>query len=215
MPSLSPPLLAAGLVLAALPAAARADDGVVDHSFGSGGIVTQSLNTTVGHPDAAGFKRLIRQPDGKLVAVGFARFGEDTRVLLARYTADGALDRSFSGGLVLTDVPGADRDIAADVLPLPDGRLVVVGTAFGAVRSDIFLARYLPNGALDPALGGGGIVLDRAPQDGTNSFTDARANAAALLPGNRIAVAGSAKASALVSSFLLAIYDLDGHPLSR
>src|SRR4051794_4732614 len=156
MPSLSPPLLAAGLVLAALPAAARADDGVVDHTFGSGGVVTQSLNTTVGHPDDAGFRRLIRQPDGKLVAVGFARFGQDTRVLLARYTADGALDRGFSGGLVLTDVPGANRDIAREVLALPDGRLIVVGTAFGTTRSDVFLARYLPNGALDPSMGSGG-----------------------------------------------------------
>jgi uncharacterized delta-60 repeat protein len=205
-----------GLAVAfALAPAARADDGAVDHSFGSGGVVAQSLNTTVGHPDDAGFRRLIRQADGKLVAVGFARFGQDTRVLLARYTADGALDRSFSGGLVLTDVPGANRDIARDVLQLPDGRLIVVGTAFGPARSDVFLARYLSNGALDPAMGTGGIAIDRALQDNTNSFTDARANAAALLPGNRIAVAGSVKASALVSSFLLAIYDLDGHPLSR
>jgi uncharacterized delta-60 repeat protein len=209
---LVPLALAAALALAPT---ARADDGVVDHSFGSGGVVTQSLNTTVGHPDDAGFRRLIRQPDGKLVAVGFARFGQDTRVLLARYTADGALDRSFSGGLVLTDVPGANRDIAEDVLPLPDGRLMVVGTAFGPTRSDIFLARYLSTGALDPTLGSGGIAIDRALQDNTNSFTDARTNAAALLPGNRIAVAGSAKASALVPSFLLAIYDLDGRPLSR
>src|SRR4051794_40674357 len=215
MPSLSPPLLAAALVLAALPAAARADDGVVDHSFGSGGIVTQSLNTTVGHPDAAGFKRLIRQPDGKLVAVGFARFGQDTRVLLARYTGDGALDRSFSGGLVLTDVPGANRDIAAAVLVLPDGRLLVVGTAFGPTRSDIFMARYQSTGALDPTFGSGGIVEDRALQDATNSFTDARANAAVLLSGNRVAVAGSAKASALYPSFLLAVYDLQGTPLMR
>jgi uncharacterized delta-60 repeat protein len=199
----------------ALAPAARADDGVVDHSFGSGGVVTQSLNTTVGHPDDAGFRRLIRQPDGKLVAVGFARFGQDTRVLLARYTADGALDRSFSGGLVLTDIPGANRDIARDVLALPDGRLIVVGTAFGPSRSDIFLARYLANGALDPTMGSGGIAIDRALQDNTNAFTDGRANAAALLPGNRIAVAGSVKASALVNSFLLAIYDLDGHPLLR
>src|SRR5262245_41018094 len=203
-------ILTLGLAAAlALAPAARADDGAVDHSFGSGGVITQSLNTTVGHPDDAGFRRLIRQPDGKLVAVGFARFGQDTRVLLARYTADGALDRSFSGGLVLTDVPGANRDVARDVLALPDGRLIVVGTAFGAGRSDVFLARYLSNGTLDS------IAVDRALQDNTNSFTDARANAAALLPGNRIAIAGSVKASALVSSFLLAIYDFDGHPLMR
>src|SRR4051794_23358388 len=217
MPSLSPPLLAAALVLAALPAAARADDGVVDHSFGSGGIVTQSLNTTVGHPDAAGFKRLIRQPDGKLVAVGFARFGQDTRVLLARYTGDGALDRSFSGGLVLTDVPGANRDIASAVLPLSDGRLEVVGTAFGPGRSDIFMARYLASGALDPSLGNGGILVDRALQDSSNAFSDARANAAVLLPGTptRVGVAGSAKAAALTPSFFLSIYDLDGRPVVR
>ncbi len=62
---------------AALAPAARSDDGAVDHTFGSGGVVTQSLNTTVGHPDDAGFRRLIRQPDGKLVAVGFARFGRE------------------------------------------------------------------------------------------------------------------------------------------
>jgi uncharacterized delta-60 repeat protein len=215
--SIAPPLIAAALALTALPAGARADDGAIDQSFGSGGVVTQSLSTTVGHPDAAGFKRVIRQPDGKLVGVGFARFGTDTRVLLARYTADGALDRGFSGGLALLNVPGAERTLPADVLSLPDGGLLVVGTAFSPGRSDIFLARYLVDGRLDASFGRGGIAVDRALQDNTNSFTDARANAAVLLPGTpaRVAVVGSVQASALVPSFLVAIYDLGGRPLSR
>jgi hypothetical protein len=144
----APPLLAAALALAP---AAQADDGAVDHSFGSGGVVTQSLSTTVGHPDDDAGSR----PPGR-----------------RRHRLRAEPQRS---------------------LPRP----------------------VSPHRRARPDHGQRRHRARRGLQDDTNSFTDTRANAAALLPGNRIAVAGSAKASALVSSFLLAIYDLDGHPLSR
>jgi hypothetical protein len=75
--------------------------------------------------------------------VGFARFGHDMRVLLARYTADGALDRSFSGGLVLTRLDGSFDDAAASLLRLPDGRVVVAGSdTSNASEHGYLLIRY-------------------------------------------------------------------------
>lgn len=60
-------------------------------------------------------------------------------------------------GRVLTAFPGLDAR-GAGVVRDPRGRLVVAGTASSPGGSDIALARYLPNGRLDPSFGAGQTV---------------------------------------------------------
>jgi uncharacterized delta-60 repeat protein len=78
--------------------------------------------------------------------------------------AEGDLVRSFSGdGRVVTDLDNGSRDRLAAAQFVSGGRLLVAGSSIKrpyGVRAA--LVRYLPNGALDPAFGDGGIVLSDA-----------------------------------------------------
>jgi uncharacterized delta-60 repeat protein len=93
---------------------------------------------------------------GKIVAVGFGRSGHPGDFALARYKPNGALDPAFSGDGKRTTDFGGDSDTAADVAIQGDGKIVAVG-AGGPWPQDYFtLARYKPNGWLDPTFSGDG-----------------------------------------------------------
>ena len=130
-------------------------DGALDPSFGQHGLVT----TTAGDNQTMAWA-LALQPDGRLVAAGavVTPDGLDCRFLLVRYLPDGRLDPTFgTGGVVTTDF-GPAADVVHAVTVLPDGRLVAAG-AGGGDGGSFALARYLPDGRLDPTFGHGGLVL--------------------------------------------------------
>jgi uncharacterized delta-60 repeat protein len=104
---------------------------------------------------------------------------------LARYNPDGSLDPSFaSSGTVLTDLTGVD-DLQAVAIQ-PDGKIVAVGTSEptwatpgGSLNSA--LARYTPDGRVDPGFGTDGSLLTDV-QD--------RMNAVAIQGDSKIVAAG-------------------------
>lgn len=76
----------------------------------------------------------------------------------AAAAAPGDLDGTFGvGGVVRTDVGGWDA--ATDLAVQPDGKVVAAGTVDWNGTRNVFVARYLANGALDPGFGSGGIVV--------------------------------------------------------
>ena len=115
--------------------------GAPDPSFCGDGLVT----TDFGGADAG--QGVAIQADGKIVVAG--RSGAD--FALARYTAGGALDPSFSGDGVQTTDFGAD-DGGAAVAIQADGRIVVAGQS----GNNFALARYDAAGVLDPSFSGDG-----------------------------------------------------------
>jgi uncharacterized delta-60 repeat protein len=120
-------------------------NGTLDATFGSGGTVL----TSFGGPLAAAFDAAI-QPDGKIVVVGDAggAFG------VARYNPNGSLDATFgSGGLVTTSFDGSGQ--GEGVAVQPDGKIVVVGLVNGGEG----VARYNPDGSLDPTFGASGKAV--------------------------------------------------------
>jgi len=127
-------------------------DGSLDPTFGIGGKVTTNFGTGDNVTAIAG--GLVRQSDGKLVAAG--TFGNEFEFLdfaLARYLPTGELDPTFGdAGKVITDFGGLDG--AGALILQPDGKLVAAGVS----DSNIALARYLPDGSLDPDFGVGGKV---------------------------------------------------------
>jgi uncharacterized delta-60 repeat protein len=97
----------------------------------------------------------VLQPDGKIIAVG-----NDTVppsfFALARYNPNGSLDTSFSGDGKQRTSFGQGYDEATGVALQADGKIVVVGIADTANGTNIALARYNPNGSLDPSFSGDG-----------------------------------------------------------
>jgi uncharacterized delta-60 repeat protein len=129
-------------------------DGTRDASFGNDGKVM----TDFGDPgDWA--TDLALQPDGKIVAVGNAHEGVNDEFALARYTADGHLDPTFSGDGKKTTSFGIGDDSASAVLIQQDGKIIATGTTVGRGKHGLFaLVRYKPNGAPDKSFGREGKV---------------------------------------------------------
>lgn len=130
-------------------------DGSLDSGFGTGGI---ALGTAGGGT----LRSVVIQPDGKIVAAGWADVGAAgaADILVARYNADGSPDPLFgTGGYVQTGV-GSLHDQAYSVALQPDGRIVVAGfivPSAGAWNSA--LVRYNSDGTLDSAFGTDGKVV--------------------------------------------------------
>ena len=111
--------------------------------------------------------------------------------------AAGDLDGAFgTGGKVTTDFAG-NGDEARAVALQPDGKIVAAGGALGATV-DFALARYGPDGTLDPTFGAGGTVA-------TDFGSGEQAYAVAVQPDGKIVAAGGA-----ATGFELARYNADG-----
>lgn len=162
---------------AVLAGPALAADGDLDPTFRGDGITTVDFTGAFDHANDMAI-----QDDGRIVTAGRAYDGFG----LARFHANGFLDRSFGGdGKVTTDMSDG-FDWANAVAIQPDGRIVAAGSAgfnqFGVVR-------YRPNGTLDPTFGGGdGKVITSF----TGGFDDEIAEAVLIQPDGGIVVGGFA-----------------------
>jgi uncharacterized delta-60 repeat protein len=171
-------------------------NGQLDPSFSGDGRTTTAFGG--GETKAWAFALRV-QPDGKIVVAGLTTdtSGKNQDFALSRYLPNGALDPTFGlGGKVVTSF-GTDNDGAVALLRQPDGKLIAVGTAGSdfATKGEFALARYLPNGTLDPSFGSGGKV--------TTSF-GARASAAAavLQPDGSIVVLGGSSGRFALARYL-------------
>ncbi len=171
-------VFAYGVLVAGQAAFGAAGD--LDPSFGDGGKVTTAIGASYA-------SALVVQPDGKLVAAGRGSDSGNVGVALARYNSDGSLDSSFgSGGLVITNIGGANLETAAVVLQR-DGKLVTAGNTDNGgppSNTDFLLVRYNANGRLDTSFGKGGKV--------TTDIAGAYDRAAALVvqPDGKLVAAG-------------------------
>ena len=111
--------------------------GYLDTTFSGDGKVTADFN---GGDDEA--YAITLQPDGKVIAAGYAFNGLSLDFAVVRYLSNGSLDTNFSGdGLVMTDFVAWDDKGLAVVLQL-DGKIVVAGNAFNGLNIDFALVRY-------------------------------------------------------------------------
>jgi uncharacterized delta-60 repeat protein len=134
--------------------------------------------------------------------------------------AAGDLDPTFSGdGKQFTDFPyGVDR--AAAAVRQPDGKIVVVGRALrgdpfavGGGATDFAIARYNPDGSLDPSFSDDGLrTTSFAGRRG--SLIDDRATGVAVQADGKIVVVGTSNGGGFCCrnsyNFALARYNPDG-----
>lgn len=218
--------LATALLAAGSASAARADDGAPDTTFGTNGGALATIPGTPA-PDELTINALVRQADGKLYAVGSARFGgSDTRFLVERLLANGSPDTTFGdGGAALVDFHGGLREVAQSAVLQPDGKLVVAGSFRNAQGiDDPAIARVLTQGPaagqLDPTFGADGRLVETGFENGglaTPSST--LAASVTIVPNNtvtRIRIYGPMVYTHfhLWPDMITATYDLDGTQVS-
>ena len=93
---------------------------------------------------------VVSQINGKIIVVGPAgdHFG------VARYNIDGSLDATFGGtGKVITNF-GRGKSVATAVRIQSDEKIVVAGYINYVFETDFAVARYNPDGSLDPTFDG-------------------------------------------------------------
>jgi uncharacterized delta-60 repeat protein len=180
-------------------------NGSLDTSFGIGG----KLTTGFGGSDSSQVHALLLQPDGKLVAAGYAFFTATSMdFALARYEPTGGLDTAFgTGGKLTTNFDGVEQ--VTGLVLQPDGKLVAGGSAssFENGGNNFALARYNANGSLDTSFGDGGRR--------TTGFPGGQATLTALIlqPNGKLVAAGWALTDPDVGAadFALARYDSSGN----
>jgi uncharacterized delta-60 repeat protein len=134
-------------------------DGSPDPSFDSDGRSSLDIPGIKGTT-----KVLLRQPDGKIVAIGdtLASVAPAPRSLgLVRYLANGSPDPTFGVGGVAIHGGDVRYQLITSVVLQPDGRLLVAGNAFraGVNRRLIVVARFEPDGSLDRSFGEDGYAF--------------------------------------------------------
>ncbi len=150
--------------------------GALDPSFGEGGLAVSDHTAALN--DFEQVTDLVIAPDGKIVAVGQRRSGptaDGFDFFVSRFNTDGTADESFGGtGAVQTDFFG-ELDFAKRVTVLPDGKILVAGSASllentFEYNSDtpeqillnnerVAFVRYNADGTLDRTFGDGGLVV--------------------------------------------------------
>lgn len=186
------PLTSSRAVLVRLTA-----DGALDPSFGDGGVVTMTTRSEL--------YAIALQPDGAIVVAGVYVDAAPAKLLVARYTAAGALDGSFGTGGVAATAIGSGA-LAFGVAVDGDGTIVAAGYTEAATR-DLAVVRLLSDGAPDTAFGNEGVVTTAV-----GSFGD-EARAVALPGDGKVIVAGIAYvASAGDGASVVLRYEADGDP---
>lgn len=129
-------------------------DETFDGDSGNGnGIVTTSI--TANYDEALA---IVIQSDGKILLAGQASNGANTDIALVRYNQNGTLDTSFDGDGIVTTTIGTGSESVRSIALSPDGKIIVTGQTFNGANLDIPIVRYNPNGSLDTAFNGSGIV---------------------------------------------------------
>ncbi|MEK6274902.1 MAG: PASTA domain-containing protein [Actinomycetota bacterium] len=182
-------------------------NGALDPTFdGDGKVRTEFTASSFEQSDG-----LALQGDGKIVVAGYVRIpgsGTFADFALARYNPDGSLDTSFDGdGKVMTDF-SSGGDLAFSVALQSDGKIVAVGISqqgVGPASLDVGVARYNPNGSLDPSFDGDGRAVTPIAAGSEDQALDV-----AVQADGKLLVAGSAYGAGNAYNGVLVRYAADG-----
>jgi len=167
-----------GVYLWALATSAGAAVGDLDTSFSAGGLVTwdgKTRNVAEG---------MAVQPDGKILVAGHAGTNSDTQMVVARFHADGRLDKEFgSDGVVYWGQDNKEERALAMAVG-PGGKILIGGNASRDGNDDLVLVRLTEDGSLDGSFGSNGAVYwDGGDRDS--------ARAVAFQPDGKALITGS------------------------
>lgn len=172
-------------------------NGTIDTSFDTDGHAQPSFGGTSEYATD-----IAVQANGRLVVVGVS----DSQIAVARLTAAGSLDTTFSGDGLLLKAIYSTRNEASAVAIQPDGKIVVAGLtwsySFSASIHDLFVMRLSPGGGMDATF----------DTDGVATFVGGRQAVGrdlTLLSNGQIVVSGWSDAS-FQSNVVVGKFNADG-----
>jgi len=185
-----------------VPTQARAAAGDLDPAFARRGVAQTDFAGT----DEYGFAVKV-QRDGKIVVGGQSGVYPVFHAGLARYNANGKLDRSFGTGGKATAALDAGGDGIQGIALQSDGKIVTAGAVIHNNFTLAFITgRFNADGTLDTSFGTNGSV--------TTTFGDQAAEGTdlALQSDGKIIVVGSSGAGSYsdLNDFALVRYNSDG-----
>ena len=143
-------------------AAAFLADGTGDFGFGEGGITIVDFGGA-GIASVSGGQGVLQGEAIVLAGSGDGQVNGD--LVLARVGLDGALDPSFAGGGSLV-YPIGSQDVGGSNIALDsEGRIHLVGNRLSGTAA-VIVARFTPNGLLDPSFAGDGVAIASLGQNG-------------------------------------------------
>ena len=182
-------------------ALARYDSrGSLDSSFNGDGKLAFSIRS---HDDR--LNSMVIQADGKILVAGQSSNAYFFDFAMARYTADGYPDNSFSGDGKLITSLGHSESVINSIAIHPDGKIVAAGSVRNSINPDFALARYKIDGSLDNSFDGDGTVTTAI------GAHDDVATAMVIQPDGKMILAGSStRVPTVCEDFSLVRYNTDG-----
>lgn len=193
---------------------AFAADGDLDTGFGTSGIAPTGLTNAVSNGGLLMLSPVI-QPDGKILICSTQNTGgpSGSDFFVARFTADGILDTSFSfdGKQTIDFDGGAGGDICTAIALQTDGKIVVAGITYTGQSQpgDFAIARLNSDGTLDTSTFGAGtgktiVGFDLGGDNEDDAFS------VAIQSDGKIVVAGSATTASNGKDFAVVRLDTGG-----
>ena len=127
-------------------------DGMLDGTFGTGGIVI----TSIGNSSLA--ISVVIQSDKKIVVGGYSNNGSNYDFSVVRYDTSGTLDVTFGTGGIVTTAIGSGDDLGYALELQQDGKIILGGPSDNGSNNDFAIIRYDTSGTPDGSFGTGGIV---------------------------------------------------------
>ncbi|MFN0034938.1 MAG: T9SS type A sorting domain-containing protein [Saprospiraceae bacterium] len=179
-------------------------NGMLDNTFDGDGIAITSVGDAYTDVNS-----VMVQPDGKIIAAGYAGMNGFEDFAAVRYNANGTLDQSFNGsGIVITSFTSGDDGATGAVLQ-PDGKIVLGGYAgSGTPDPEFAAARFDANGFLDNTFHGDGMATAAV-----STYSDG-ARAIILQPDGKVVLGGYAHSNIPSggSDFALVRFTTNGIP---
>lgn len=159
--------------------------GVLDNTFGSGGIKTFSVT------EGGVINALALQSNGKIVAVGSVIISGLSQMFVARLNdSDGSFDTTFAGTGTINQQVGLNAAATSVAINTTTGTILLAGLS----GTSYALVRYTSAGSLDSSFGTGGIST-------FSPGASAAINAITLDASSNILVAGYVDNSFAISKF--------------
>ena len=127
-------------------------DGTLDNTFGTGGMVITSVDTT---DDEATMLKILN--DGGIVVAGYSvNSSGNYNFEIVRYNKDGILDSAFgTGGKSIKQI-GSVNNIAESMYIQNDGKIMMAGNSISDTTPNFSVVRFNEDGSVDNSFGTNG-----------------------------------------------------------